>query len=178
LLSIARPRSFVPVHGEYRMLVRHSRLAIEMGVAPDEVLICEDGDVVQLGDEGIDFAGEVSAAHVFVDGIVGDVGVGVLRDRRVLAEEGVVVAVVTVDGRSGELVGAPEIVSRGFLDEPGAESVVEELRSALVKAIEVSVGEGGQDPDALRRVVRRTVGRIVSDRTRRRPMIVPVVLEA
>ena len=122
LLSIARPRSFVPVHGEYRMLVRHSRLAIEMGVAPDEVLICEDGDVVQLGDEGIDFAGEVSAAHVFVDGIVGDVGVGVLRDRRVLAEEGVVVAVVTVDSRTGELVGAPEIVSRGFLDEPGAES--------------------------------------------------------
>ena len=178
LLSIARPRSFVPVHGEYRMLVRHSRLAIEMGVAPDEVLICEDGDVVQLGDEGIDFAGEVSAAHVFVDGIVGDVGVGVLRDRRVLAEEGVVVAVVTVDGRSGELVGVPEIVSRGFLDEPGAESVVEELRSALVKAIEVSVGEGGQDPDALRRVVRRTVGRIVSDRTRRRPMIVPLVIEA
>ena len=178
LLSIARPRSFVPVHGEYRMLVRHSRLAIEMGVAPDEVLICEDGDVVQLGDEGIDFAGEVSAAHVFVDGIVGDVGIGVLRDRRVLAEEGVVVAVVTVDGRTGELVGAPEIVSRGFLDEPGAESVVEELRSALVKAIEVSVGEGGEDSDALRRVVRRTVGRIVSDRTRRRPMIVPLVLEA
>jgi len=106
------------------------------------------------------------------------VGIGVLRDRRVLAEEGVVVAVVTVDGRTGELVGAPEIVSRGFLDEPGAESVVEELRSALVKAIEVSVGEGGEDSDALRRVVRRTVGRIVSDRTRRRPMIVPLVLEA
>ena len=98
---------------------------------PDEVLICEDGDVVQLGDDGIDFAGEVSAAHVFVDGIVGDVGIGVLRDRRVLAEEGVVVAVVTIDGRTGELVGSPEIVSRGFLDEPGAEPVVEELRSAL-----------------------------------------------
>jgi ribonuclease J len=115
---------------------------------------------------------------VFVDGIVGDVGVGVLRDRRVLSEEGVVVAVVTIDGRSGEIVGAPEIVSRGFLDEPGAESVVEELRTALVKAIEVSVGDGGFDPDALRRVMRRTVGRIVSDRTRRRPMIVPVVIDA
>ena len=87
-------------------------------------------------------------------------------------------AVATIDGRSGEIVGTPEIVSRGFLDEPGAESVVEELRAALVKAIEVSVGEGSLDPDALRRVMRRTVGRIVSDRTRRRPMIVPVVLEA
>jgi len=142
------------------------------------VLICEDGDVVALGDEGIDYAGEVSAAHVFVDGIVGDIGVGVLRDRRVLAEEGVLVAVVTVDGRSGELVGSPEIVSRGFLDEPGAEPLVDELRSALVKAIEISVGEGAKDADALRRVVRRTVGRIVSDKTRRRPMIVPLVVEA
>jgi ribonuclease J len=178
LLSIARPRSFIPVHGEYRMLVSHSRLAIQMGVAPEEVLICEDGDVVALGDEGIDYAGEVSAAHVFVDGIVGDIGVGVLRDRRVLAEEGVLVAVVTVDGRSGELVGSPEIVSRGFLDEPGAEPLVDELRSALVKAIEISVGEGAKDADALRRVVRRTVGRIVSDKTRRRPMIVPLVVEA
>jgi ribonuclease J len=177
LLSIARPRSFIPVHGEYRMLVRHSRLAIDMGVAPDEVLICEDGDVIQLGDEGIDFAGEVSAAHVFVDGIAGDVGVGVLRDRRVLAEEGVVVAIVTVDGRSGEIVGSPEIVSRGFLDEPGSEAVVEELRRALVKVVEAAAGEGGQDPDALRRLMRRTVGRIVSDRTRRRPMILAVVLE-
>ena len=87
-------------------------------------------------------------------------------------------AVVTIDGRTGEIVGTPEIVSRGFLDEPGAESVVEELRSAIVKAVEVTVGEGGFDADALRRAMRRTVGRIVSDRTRRRPMIVPVVLEA
>jgi ribonuclease J len=96
----------------------------------------------------------------------------------VLAEEGVVVAVVTIDTRSGEIVGTPEIVSRGFLDEPGAEPVVEELRSALVKAIEVAAGEGSLEADSLRRVMRRTVGRIVSDRTRRRPMIVPVVLEA
>jgi ribonuclease J len=114
---------------------------------------------------------------VFVDGIAGDVGVGVLRDRRVLAEEGVVVAIVTVDGRSGEIVGSPEIVSRGFLDEPGSEAVVEELRRALVKVVEAAAGEGGQDPDALRRLMRRTVGRIVSDRTRRRPMILAVVLE-
>jgi ribonuclease J len=178
LLSIARPRSFVPVHGEYRMLARHSRLAIEMGVEPDEVLICEDGDVVRLSDDGIDFAGDVSAAHVFVDGVVGDVGLGVLRDRRVLAEEGVVVAVVTVDGRSGELVGMPQIVSRGFLDDPDSEPVLEDLPSVLAKAIEMAVGEGGHDPDALRRVVRRTVGRLVGERTRRRPMIVPVVLEA
>ena len=177
LLAVARPTCFVPVHGEYRMLVRHSRLAIEMGVSPDEVLICEDGDVVQVSDEGIDFAGEVPCAHVFVDGIVGDVGLGVLRDRRVLAEEGVLVGVVTVDSRTGDLIGAPELVSRGFLDEPGAEPLVEEISAALVKALESAASEGVRDPDALRRLMRRQIGRIVSDRTRRRPMIVPVVLE-
>ena len=167
------------MHGEYRMLVRHSRLAIEMGVAPDEVLICEDGDVVQLGDEGIDFAGEVSAAHVFVDGIVGDVGVGVLRDRRVLAEEGVVVAVVTIDSRSGEIVGLAgdrePRVSRRARRRGGGRRAARRPR------------EGGRGrrrrgrpatPTPCGGSMRRTVGRIVSDRTRRRPMIVPVVLEA
>jgi ribonuclease J len=178
LLSIAKPASFVPVHGEYRHLLCHSRLAIEMGVSPQKVLVCEDGDVIALHDDGIDFDGEVSASYVFVDGLSGDVGLGVLRDRRVLAEEGVVVAVVTIDRKTGELVGGPEIVSRGFLSEPGHEDLAEEARSAIQKAVEVAAGEGIREPDAFRRVVRRAIGRLVSDRTRMRPLIVPVVVEA
>lgn len=178
LLSIARPASFVPVHGEYRHLLRHSRLAIEMGVPATEALVCEDGDVIALHDGGIDFDGEVSANYVFVDGIAGDVGLGVLRDRRVLAEEGVVVAVVTVDRRTGEIVGRPEVVSRGFLDDAGHEDLATEARAAIEKAVEIAAGEGNKDPDAMRRVVRRTLGRLVNERTRRRPMIVPVVVES
>ncbi|MFZ0171852.1 MAG: ribonuclease J, partial [Acidimicrobiales bacterium] len=178
MLSIAKPKSFVPVHGEYRMLLRHSRLAIEMGVAASEVLVCEDGDVIALSDEGIDFDGEVSSSYVFVDGLAGDVGVGVLRDRRVLAEEGVVVTVVTVDRKSGDLVGPPEIVSRGFLSEPGHEDLAEELRVAVQKAVEAGAGHTNRDPDAIRRVARRAVGKLVNERTRRRPMIVVVVVEA
>jgi ribonuclease J len=178
LLSIARPQSFIPVHGEYRHLLRHSRLAIEMGVPPSEVLVCEDGDRVALHDDGIDFDGEVSASYVFVDGIAGDVGLGVLRDRRVLAEEGVVVAVATLDRKTGELVGEPEIVSRGFLSEPGHEDLAEEIRAAVVKAVEVAAGQGTRNQDAMRRVVRRTVGRLVNERTRMRPMIVAVIVEA
>ncbi|HLI44516.1 MAG TPA: ribonuclease J [Acidimicrobiales bacterium] len=177
MLSIARPASFVPVHGEYRHLLRHSRLAIEMGVAARNVLVCEDGDVVALTDEGIDFDGEVSGDYVFVDGITGDVGLGVLRDRRVLAEEGVVVAVVTLDRRTGELVGKPEVVSRGFLDETSHEDLAAEAREAIEKAVEIASGEGTTDSDGLRRVIRRTIGRLVNERTRRRPMIVPVVVE-
>jgi ribonuclease J len=177
MLSIAKPKSFVPVHGEYRHLLRHSRLAIEMGVAASEVLVCEDGDVIALSDEGIDFDGEVSSSYVFVDGLAGDVGIGVLRDRRVLAEEGIVVTVVTVDRKRGELVGEPEIVSRGFLSEPGHEDVADEVRTAVQKAVEVGLGEGKRDQEAIRRIVRRTVGRLVNERTRRRPMIVVVVVE-
>jgi ribonuclease J len=178
LLSIAKPKSFIPVHGEYRHLLCHSRLAIEMGVPATEVLVCEDGDVVALGDEGIDYAGEVSSSYVFVDGLAGDVGTGVLRDRRVLAEEGIVVAVVTLDRKTGELVGGPEIVSRGFLSEPGHEDLVEEARAAVQKAVEVAAANGSLDPDAIRRVVRRAIGRLVNERTRRRPMVVAVVVEA
>ncbi|MHB1988875.1 MAG: ribonuclease J [Acidimicrobiales bacterium] len=178
LLSIARPASFVPVHGEYRHLLGHSRLAIEMGVPATGVLVCEDGDVVALHDDGIDFDGEVSSNYVFVDGIVGDVGLGVLRDRRVLAEEGVVVAVVTLDRRTGELVGRAEVVSRGFLDDAGHEDLASQARAAIEKAVENAAGSGTRDADALRRVIRRTLGKLVNERTRRRPMIVPVVVEA
>ncbi len=178
LLSVARPQSFVPVHGEYRHLLAHSRLAIEMGVAPDQALVCEDGDVVVLDEGGIDFGGEASGSYVFVDGLSGDVGLGTLRDRRVLAEEGVLVAIVTVDRRSGEIVGGPEVVSRGFLTEGDSADLSEEIRIALHKAVEVAASEGVRDPDALRRVLRRAAGRLVNEKTRRRPMIVPVVVEA
>jgi ribonuclease J len=101
----------------------------------------------------------------------------VLRDRRVLAEEGIVVTVVTVDRKRGELVGDPEIVSRGFLSEPGHEDITDEVRTAVQKTVEIGLGEGKRDPEAIRRLVRRTVGRLVNERTRRRPMIVVVVVE-
>ncbi len=178
LLAIARPRSFIPVHGEYRHLLAHARLAIEMGVADSEVLLCEDGDTVLLTDEGIDFDGEVPAGYLFVDGVVGDVGTGVLRDRRVLAEEGVVVVVVAVDARSGDVLTGPEIISRGWVHAPQSEELIEQARSAVVKGIAEAVGAGAWDADTLRRAARRAVGRIVNERTKRRPMIVPVVMEA
>ncbi len=181
LLALARPQHFVPVHGEYRHLLRHARLAIEMGVPEREVLLCEDGDAVRLDDSGIDFDGQVPAGYLYVDGIVGGVGSGVLRDRRVLAEEGVVVVVVTVDARSGEVLTGPEIITRGWVHASEAEELLEDARNAVVKALGELVGSGAGGPpdvDALRRACRRSVGRLVNERTRRRPMIVPVVMEA
>jgi ribonuclease J len=178
LLSIARPNCFIPVHGEYRHLLAHARLAIEMGVAPDRVLLCEDGDVISLDEKGIDFAGEVPAGYLFVDGIVGDIGHGVLRDRRLLAEEGLIVVILAVDLHTGDIITGPEIMTRGWVHADEGEAILDEARAEVTKAVGQAVESGSWDQDTLRRVVRRAVGRLVSERTRRRPMIVPVVMEA
>jgi ribonuclease J len=179
LLSIARPEFFVPVHGEFRHLSHHARLAIEMGVPERNVLLAEDGDVVELGDNGVEFGEGVPAGYLYVDGIVGDVGHGVLRDRRVLAEEGVVVVVVTVDAQSGHLLTRPELITRGWVHGPEAEELIEEARDRVQDEVEKAIANGaGTDFETLKRHVRRAAGQIVSERTRRRPMIVPVVMEA
>jgi ribonuclease J len=176
LLSVARPQWFVPVHGEYRHLVNHARLAARMGVAEDHVILCEDGDSIVLEDDGVRRGDSVPAGLLYVDGTVGDVEHGVLRDRKVLAEEGVVVVVATIDLRAGEVVGNPEIVTRGWVHAPEAEALLEEASATVRKELEVALSEGAAEHELLRRHARRALGRFVGERTRRRPMIVPVVV--
>jgi ribonuclease J len=178
LLSIAQPEWFVPVHGEYRHLVAHARLAKDMGVAEDKVVVCTDGDRLELTDKGLQVADEVPAGYLYVDGIVGDVGHGVLRDRRVLAEEGVVVIVVTVDVGDGAILTGPEVITRGWVYAPEAEPLLAECADEVRQAVKEAFAENATDVDALGRAVRKAAGRFVSERTRRRPMIVPVVMEA
>jgi ribonuclease J len=177
LLSLAKPKCFIPVHGEFRHLTHHARLARSMGVPSEGVLLAEDGDVVEVGPNGIDFAGEVPAGYLYVDGIVGDVGQGVLRDRKVLAEEGVVIVVVTVDAKSGEVLTGPEIITRGWVYAPEAEELLGEARAAVLAALEEAADSGSVDFETLRRRARSALGRFVAERTRRRPMIVPMVME-
>lgn len=176
-LSIVRPEWYVPIHGEYRHLVANSRLGITMGVKQQNVVICEDGDVVELGEDGLDVVGRVPAGYLYVDGIVGDVGQGVLRDRRVLAEEGVVVVVVTVDLGSRKVITGPEIITRGWVYAPEAEDLLDEACDAVSAAVEKALAEGVRDPESLEKDVRRAAGKFVNERTKRRPMIVPVVME-
>jgi ribonuclease J len=179
LLGVARPEFFIPVHGEYRHMYHHAELARQMGVPGANVLLCEDGDVVTLSDDGIDFGGRVPAGYLYVDGIVGDVGHGVLRDRRVLAEEGVIVVIVALDVGSGEILTGPEIITRGWVHAPEAEPLLEEARQVVRAAVAQAVAEGSaSEPEAVKRLVRGAIGRLVNERTRRRPMIVPVVMEA
>jgi ribonuclease J len=179
LLSIARPEWFVPVHGEYRHLVAHARLARSMGVVPEErAVVCTDGDQLVLDADGLRVEGTVPAGYLYVDGIVGDVGHGVLRDRRVLAEEGVVVVVVTVSRSDGAILTGPEVITRGWVYAPEAEPLLAECADEVRQAVKEAFAENATDIESLSRVVRRAAGKFVADRTRRRPMIVPVVMEA
>ena len=180
LLSIVRPDHFVPVHGEYRHMVAHAKLARAVGAVPDDgVHVCTDGDQLVLDDDGLRVERQaVPSGYLFVDGIIGDVGQGVLRDRRVLAEEGVVVVVVTVDVKTGAILVGPEVITRGWVYAPEAEPLLAECADAVRLAVKESVATGAGDIEALQKVVRRAAGRFVNESTRRRPMIVPVVTEA
>ena len=183
LLDLVQPEWFVPVHGEYRHMVHHARLAEQVGVAPEHVLVCEDGDMVTIE---VDDAGHadvvvdrraVPAGYQYVDGILGDVGLGVLRDRRNLAEEGLVVVIVTIDSATGDLVTGPEIVTRGWVYAPEAEELLEEAKAAVRASLQEAADEGATDFETIRRHARRSLGKFISERTRRRPAVIPVVIE-
>ena len=176
--SIVQPEWFVPVHGEYRHMRAHAELAVVMGADPAKVLQAADGDVLQLDDDGLSFHAKIPAHYLFVDGIVGDVGQGVLRDRKVLAEEGVVVVIATVDRETGEVITGPEIITRGWVYAPEADDLLDEAEDAVRRVLERAVRDGVSDIEALEREVRRATGKFVNERTKRRPMIVPVVMEA
>jgi len=177
-LNITRPEFYVPVHGEYRHMMANAKLGRLMGVPADHVLVCEDGDVLELSDDGLHVGCRVPAGYLYVDGIVGDVGQGVLRDRRVLAEEGVVVVVVTVDIETGKVLTGPEIITRGWVYAPEAEDLLDEACDRVADAVERALASGVRDVESLERDVRRAAGKFVNERTKRRPMIVPVVMEA
>jgi ribonuclease J len=176
--SITRPEWFVPIHGEYRHMLANAKLGALMGVARDHVLQCEDGDVLELGADGLSVVGRVPAGYLYVDGIVGDVGQGVLRDRKLLAEEGVVVIVVTIDVVNWKILTGPEIITRGWVYAPEAEDLLDEAVDAVEAAVKRALADGVHDVIALEKDVRRAAGKFVNERTRRRPMIVPVVMEA
>ena len=175
--NVTNPEWLIPIHGEYRHMMANARLARTMGVDKDKVVMCEDGVVVELSDEGVKHVGRIPAGYLYVDGLVGDVGQGVLRDRKVLAEEGVVVVVVTIDTVSGKVITGPEIITRGWVYAPEAEDLLDEACDVIASAVEQALRDGGRDVVALEQVVRKVTGKFVSAKTKRRPMIVPVVME-
>ena len=173
--NICKPRNVMPVHGEWRHLRANAELAAATGVRADRIVIAEDGVAVDLVDGVAKISGKVQAGYVYVDGLsVGDVTESSLKDRRILGEEGIISVFVVVDSTTGKIVGGPHVQSRGSGIEDGAfRDVIPKLEEALAKSASNGVAETHQ----LQQLVRRTVGKWVSDTFRRRPMILPVVVE-
>ncbi len=174
--NILRPRNVMPVHGEIRHLVANAALAVETGVPADRVVVAEDGVVVDLVDGVARVSGKVECGYVFVDGSsVGDITESDLKDRRILGEEGFISVMVVMDSGSGKLIAGPEIHARGFVED---DAVFDEVRPMIEDALAQAVNDGNDDAYQLQQVIRRTTGRWVNQTHRRRPMIIPVVLEA
>ncbi|MFL6056900.1 MAG: ribonuclease J, partial [Actinoallomurus sp.] len=173
VLNMTRPSNFMPVHGEWRHLRAHARLAELTGVPSDNVIIAEDGVVVDLVDGKASIAGAVRAGYVYVDGLsVGEITETSLKDRRILGDEGFVSIVIVVDSESGKPLGGPEIHARGA----GIESF-QPVIPRIEDALDTTAADGVNDIHQLRQVVRRTVGRWVNETYGRRPMIIPVIVE-
>ena len=174
--NIIRPRNVMPVHGEFRHMKANADLAIASGVPADRVVLAEDGIVVDLVDGKAEIVGKVPCGYVFVDGTsVGDITESSLKDRRILGEEGFVSVIVVVDSQTGKVLSGPEIHARGFAEDDAA---FDEIRQPIVDALARAFNEGVDDTHQLQQTIRRVVGRWVSNTHRRRPMIIPVVLEA
>jgi ribonuclease J len=177
LLNLVKPRFFMPVHGEFRHLSFHAKLAQSVGIPEKNIFLLEDGDVLELGQWSGKVDGKVSSGNVYVDGLsVGDVGPVVLRDRRMLSRDGIVMVIITVNRQTGKLVGRPDIVSRGFVDTREAKDMIEESRDIVAKALDHS-GARPADWGFIYAKVRDILHKFYYDQTKRRPMILPVMVK-
>ncbi|HVA26802.1 MAG TPA: ribonuclease J, partial [Candidatus Baltobacteraceae bacterium] len=178
MLNLVRPEFFIPVHGEYRMLVTHGRLAVQTGVESTNVFVVDNGDVMEFTTDYGDKIGKTYGGNVLVDGSgIGDVGEAVLRDRKALSNDGIVVVVVTIDAEEARVVGEPELISKGVFYIPESDGVMDALRAELRDAIaQVSV-EALRDGNSVKEHVRNTLSRSIYGRTKRRPVIIPIVME-
>jgi len=178
--SLLKPRYVMPIHGEYRMLVHHAELAEQMGTPAENVVVAQDGDVVEVGPErGIAIVDQVEAGNVYVDGLgVGDVGQVVLRDRRLLSSDGVLVVVMTIDSETGQPLARPDIISRGFVYERESEELLDAARAKVEEAVSrATQARGRPDWSYVKNKIRDTLGEYLYQTLHRRPMILPVVVE-
>ncbi|MES1248475.1 MAG: ribonuclease J, partial [Actinomycetota bacterium] len=178
IIGLLRPRAVMPVHGEFRMLAAHAQLAREGGIAEESIILAENGSVVELSESGVRIVDHVTAGVTLVDGLgVGDVEDVALRDRRRLSEDGVLIVVATVAGSNGRatLTAPPELIARGFGE--GAEPLLDELREEAARVLGELLDDDVTEIKLLQEHVHDALGGIVYDRTRRRPMILPVLVE-
>jgi len=177
MLNIVRPKYFVPIHGEYRHLSMHAKLGESIGLPRESIFLIEDGDILEIGPNAAKVNGKVSSSNVYVDGLsVGDIGTVVLRDRKMLSRDGMVVVIIAINRQTGKLVGRPDIVSRGFVDTKESKEMLDESRDLIARILD----RGGEHPAQWSFVnvkVRDTLNKFYYEQTKRRPMILPFMVK-
>ena len=178
IYSLVRPKFAIPVHGEYRHLLRHGELAQEMGISKENVVIMKSGNVLELKEDSAKIVGEVQAQGIMVDGLgVGDVGNIVLRDRQHLSENGLLVVVLTMERGSGQVLAGPDIVSRGFVYVREAENLMDECLEIVNIALERLFDRGITDWGKIKSEIKDSLNDFLWKKTKRNPMILPIIME-
>lgn len=176
--NLVRPKFFMPVHGEYRHLMKHAKIAESLGMDKKNILLTENGSVVELTKDKIAVTGKVTSGIVLIDGLgVGDVGNIVLRDRRQLSQDGIVIVVLGIDKANNEITASPDIVSRGFVYVREAEILMDEAKERVQAALDKCEENNTREWSAIKSAIRDALGRFLFEKTRRRPMILPIILE-
>ncbi|MBR6874473.1 MAG: ribonuclease J [Ruminococcus sp.] len=178
MISITKPRFFIPVHGEYKHLVKHKATAMSVGIPEDRIIIAEIGSVIETDGVDMKITGSVPAGRVLVDGLgVGDVGSIVLRDRKKLAEDGLIIAVATIDREEGLILAGPDIVSRGFVYVRESEELMDEARTLLTETLQECLDRGMHEWNAIKGRMKDNLSDFIYQRTKRTPMILPIIME-
>jgi ribonuclease J len=179
LLNILRPKYFIPVHGEYRMLVRHARIAIDLGVAPGNAFVITNGDSLEIDESGARLGEKVASGVVYVDGLgVGDVSQSVMRDRWSIGSDGIFLVVLTIERQTGKVLSGPDIVTKGFVPEEDAADIVERTKQRIIDGLgEAQTGEHLAEVATLRDSIHNSVTAYLYERTKRRPMVLPVIMQ-
>lgn len=178
MYALTKPKYAIPVHGEYRHLKRHAELAVEMGVAKDNVKILTTGDVLEISEDTFEVTGRVPAQGILVDGLgVGDVGNIVLRDRQHLSQNGLMIVVVTLEQGSNQLIAGPDIVSRGFVYVREAENLMDECREVVQEILDMCLSKGIYDWGKIKTSIKDSLGEFLWKRIKRSPMILPIITE-
>jgi ribonuclease J len=178
MLNLMKPKYFIPIHGEYRMLRQHGLLAESVGIERENIFICDLGEVVEIHNGVARKAGKIPVGNVLIDGLgVGDVGNIVLRDRKLLSQDGILVVVVTLSKQDGKIVSGPDIISRGFVYVRESEGLLDEANRIVSGTLQKLTGENINEWSSLKTNVKEALGRFLYEQTRRRPMILPIIME-
>lgn len=178
MFNMTKPKFFIPIHGEQRMLIKHARLAKEVGIPDSKIFVSENGQVLEFSRRTGRFAGKVTSGRILVDGLgVGDVGNVVLRDRKQLSQDGILIVVVSINKENGTIISGPDIVSRGFVYVRESEKLMDEVRDKVKLILDKCSDNGKMEWSNIKVQVRDSLGRFLYEKTRRRPMILPIIMD-